>query len=227
MTTILKIDASIRGIDNPRPDYNSISRGLSESFLVAWRELDPNVEIIERNVGQNPPDYISIDWVAAAFAQDDARTDEQNALLSLSDKLIDELDRADVVLMSVPMYNYGMPANLKSWFDHVVRINKTFTFDLARGDVPIEPIMSKKTLVLLVSAGEFGFEAGGFNESKNHLGPHIKTASKYLGVEEMYEIWSEYQEFGDERFEKSNSDAHKNAKELAADLVHKVTSVAA
>jgi FMN-dependent NADH-azoreductase len=54
------------------------------------------------------------------------------------------------------MHNYGMPAVLKAWFDQVVRIQKSFTFDLARGDRPLEPILSGKTLVALNSCGQFG-----------------------------------------------------------------------
>ena len=60
-----------------------------------------------------------------------------------------------------------MPAALKAWFDQVVRIDKTFTFDLTRGDAPLEPILVGKTLILLTSWGEFGFAAGGPNEGRD------------------------------------------------------------
>lgn len=116
------------------------------------------------------------------------------------------------------MYNYGMPALLKAWFDQIIRINKTFDFDLARGDKPLAPIFSGKTLVIITSSGEFGFEKGGINEHKNHLAPHIRTLSKYLGVEVIYEVASEYQEFGDERHEKSLRDAESTIEDLAIKL---------
>ena len=80
------------------------------------------------------------------------------------------------------MYNYGMPAALKSWFDNIIRIGKTFTFDLARGDYPLEPIMTGKTLVILSSRGEFGFEPGGVREGMNHLETHIRTCAPTLGL---------------------------------------------
>ena len=116
-----------------------------------------------------------------------------------SDTYFDEVAQADVILITAPMYNYGMPAVLKAWFDQMLRVNKTFTFDLARGDFPIEPILSGKTLVLLTSSGEFGFGVGGVREHMNHLSPHIKELAKYLGVDKFYEIGSEYQEFADYR----------------------------
>ncbi|MDQ8184589.1 NAD(P)H-dependent oxidoreductase [Pelagicoccus sp. SDUM812002] len=54
-------------------------------------------------------------------------------MLEWSDLAIAELDSADIMVLGAPMYNYGMPSALKAWFDQVVRIGKTFTFDLARG----------------------------------------------------------------------------------------------
>jgi len=65
--------------------------------------------------------------------------------VALSDILIGELVQSEIIVITTPMYNYGMPASLKAWFDQVIRINKTFSFDLARGDKPIEPIQNGKT----------------------------------------------------------------------------------
>jgi FMN-dependent NADH-azoreductase len=78
--------------------------------------------------------------------------------------------------------------------------------------------MSGKTLVFISSSGEFGFEVGGIREKMNHLGPHIEVLGKYLGVEDFYEIKSEYQEFGDERHEKSFKDALTSIEELVKQL---------
>lgn len=97
---------------------------------------------------------------------------------------------------------------LKSWFDNVIRIGKTFTFDLARGDYPLEPIMTGKTLVILSSRGEFGFESGGVREEMNHLETHIRTCARYLGVDKTHLIAIEYQEFGGERHEQSSKEAY-------------------
>ena len=218
MKTILHIDTSARRTDNDIHEFNSISKTLAAHFMDKWMRSNTEDEVIYRDIGLNPPEYISQDWIAAVFTPDESKTDEQRALLALSDTLIDEVDQADIIVISSPMYNYGMPAALKSWFDQVVRIGKTFTFDLARGDFPIEPIMSGKKLVLISSSGEFGFEIGGIREKMNHLGPHVKTASKYLGVEKFYEIKSEYQEFSDERYENSLKDAYRGINELVTQL---------
>jgi len=166
----------------------------------------------------NPPDFITQDWVGAVFTPDEKRTSEQKERLALSDKLIDEVSAADVIVISSPMYNYGMPAQLKAWFDQIVRINKTFDFDLSRGDFPLQPILSGKTLITVTSSGEFGFEKGGVREDSGHLTPHLRTLSKYLGVDTMYEIASEYQEFGDDRHRMSVANAKDRAECLASEL---------
>ena len=218
MMKILHIDTSARRIDNKVQAYNSISKTLAANFVDKWLTLNSECKVIYRDLGVNPPEFISQDWIAAVFTPEDKKTDEQKSLLLLSDTLIDEVDQADIIVISSPMYNYGMPAALKAWFDQVIRINKTFSFDLARGDFPLEPIMSGKKLVLITSSGEFGFEIGGIREKMNHLGPHVETLGKYLGVEEFYEIKSEYQEFADERHTKSFNDAQLAIEKLVKKL---------
>ncbi|MGV2871050.1 FMN-dependent NADH-azoreductase [Colwellia sp. E150_009] len=218
MTTILHIDSSARRTDNDIKEYNSISKSLAAHFINKWRTLNNEDKVIYRDLGLNPPDFINQDWIAAVFTDDKKRTVEQKTLLTLSDTLIDEVYQADIIVISSPMYNYGMPAVLKAWFDQVVRINKTFTFDLDRGDFPIEPIMSGKKLILLSSCGEFGFEIGGVREKMNHLGPHIEIVGKYLGVDEFYEIKAEYQEFADARHEKSLNDAYREIEALVKQI---------
>jgi len=203
MTALLHIDASAR-------KERSISRALGETFKHQWLSVKPADRFIYRDIGCTPPDFISESWIAAVFTPEEKRTDEQNLLLALSDVLIEELSEADVIIITTPMYNYGMPASLKAWIDQVVRVNKTFTFDLNRGDFPLEPTLSGKSLVLLTSCGEFGFGENGTREDMNHLGPHIRTVSKYLGVDEVYEISIEYQEFGDNRHKRSIESAYES-----------------
>ncbi|MDR6982398.1 FMN-dependent NADH-azoreductase [Rheinheimera pacifica] len=218
MSTILHIDSSVRAITNLNPNHNSISKNIALRFINSWRQMRPTDEYIYRDVGMNPPGFITQDWIGAVFTADEKRTAAQKDILALSDLLIAEVTMADIIVISTPMYNYGMPAQLKSWFDQVVRIHKTFDFDLARGDFPLQPLLSGKTLVTVTSSGEFGFEKGGIRESASHLQPHLRTLSKYLGVETIYEIAAEYQEFADDRHKTSVSNANARAHSLATEL---------
>lgn len=219
MHSLLHIDASAR-IDR------SISRDLSASFIETWRKRRPQDKVFRRDLGTNPPGFISQDWIAACFTPDKTRNDAQNAVLEESDSLIAELEQATLIVLGTPMYNYGLPAALKAWVDQVVRIDRTFSFDLERGDYPLEPILSGKTLVCLTSKGEFGFGQGGIREKMNHLDPHIATFAHYLGIEESHFISVEYQEFGDARHERSKADARQNTIALAETLARSLDQAA-
>ena len=208
MKNILRIDASAR-------QNGSLSRMLSDVFLEQWKQLNSSYRIMNRDVGSNPPPSIHESWIAAAFTPEESRNVDQRKSLQLSDRLIEELAWADIILMATPLYNYGMPSSLKAWLDHIVRIDQTFTFDLARGDRPLKPILGGKQLVLLTSTGEFGFGKGGINEGMDHLTPHIRSVAKYMGVEKIHQAGIEYQEFKDERHEASKKKAIADTKAIA------------
>lgn len=212
MTTILQIEASARV-------ERSLSRELARTFRSAWHEAEPEARFIARDVGQEPPPYVSESWIEAAFTDPAKRSAQQAARLATSDTLIDELEQSDIVVIATPMYNYGMPAALKAWFDQVIRVGRTFSFDLQRGDWPLRPTLQGKTLVALSAHGEFGFAPGGPRSDWNHLQPHLATCAHYLGAVDHHFVSIEYQEFGDDRHRASVAKAHEQVRELVARLV--------
>lgn len=197
--TLLHIDASAQ------TEERSHTRKLTNFFVERWTRVRPQDRVIRRDVGRSPIPAIDQDWIAGAFTKPEDRTPAMIRRLALSDELVDEVIASDVIVMGVPMYNYGVPAALKGWIDHVARIGRTFSFDLARGDVPIEPILSGKTLVVLSARGEFGFEPGGMRAHMNALDPALAACAHYFGVarEDIHTIAIEYQEFKDERYRRS------------------------
>jgi len=198
----------------------SITRRLGSRFLAEWRALQPDTEVIRRDLAADPVGPVDAEWIAAAFTQPAERTEAMRRRLALSDRLIDEIEAADLIVMGVPMYNYGMPGALKCWIDQTARIGRTFSFDLARGDVPIEGTLSGKTLVVLSARGEFGFAPGGMRESMNALDRHLAACAHYWGVarRDIRSVIVEYQEFKDARFEASLARAQADAVTLAREL---------
>ncbi|MFD1331773.1 FMN-dependent NADH-azoreductase [Methylopila musalis] len=213
MATLLRIDASGRR-------SRSLTRTLSARFTEGWRARRPLDRVIHRDLAEAPPPLMSEDWIAAAFTPEAGRDAAARAALRYSDAAIDELAAADLIVIAAPMYNYGAPAALKAWIDQVVRIGRTFTFDLARGDRPIEPLFAGKRLVTLSARGEFGFAPGEASAGRNHLDPHLATVAPYLGVapETIRTVAIEYQEFGDERFARSRAAADRAVDALVAEL---------
>ncbi len=211
--TLLHIDSSAR-------TARSHSRRLSNAFVDAWLAEVPDTRVIRRDVGINPPPAINEQWIASAFTAEAERSADMKAALSISDAYVDELVQSDIIVMGAPMYNYGMPAALKAWFDQVVRVNRTFNFDPSEDIWPLSPILAGKTLVILTSRGEFGFEPGGIRQDWNHLETHIRTLQHYLGVEDSHLIAVEYQEFGDTR----HSDSVARADSELQALVNRLTA---
>ena len=216
MVKVLRIDAS------PRSE-RSLSRQLASQFLEEF-ESSTKVDLAHRDLSRTDLPFVDEEWISAAFTAEDQRSESQKASLALSDMLIEELSSAELLVISTPLYNYGMPAVLKAWVDQVVRVGKTFSFDLARGDFPIEPMLTGKTLALLTSSGEFGFEPAGIRQDKDHLVPHFGTVATYLGVVQTEHIGIEYQEFGDARHVASKTRAHNAAKNLARRLASSLPS---
>jgi len=204
---------------SPRRE-RSLSRQLANAFLTRWLALRPHDTVVARDVGIDHPPLLTEAWIAACFTPEEDRTPAQRGVLAYSDAAIDELAQADVLVIATPRYNYGMPAALKAWFDQVIRINRTFSFDRAEKTWPLSPLLSSKTLVLLSASGEFEFHAGGLRENWEHLAPHVRTCAHYLGVapDDMHHVTIEFQEFGDERHQASLQGAWEAARLLAGRL---------
>lgn len=211
---ILRVDASARAADQEIESHRSISRLLADHFFQVLDSKTIEYSQIHRDVGKHPPSFINEFWIESCFTAEDQRKYSHRQELLESDTLISELEQSDLIVISTPMYNYGMPATLKAWFDQVIRVNKTFDFDPARGDSPLAPLFSGKKLLILWSCGEYGFKEGEKKAYMNHLTPHIRTAAKYLGVEDIFEVQVEGQEFNDERHQRSKSSAFEEIEDL-------------
>lgn len=222
MTTMLHIDSSAQLHDR------SLTRRLTSLFTQRFLDLAPQTRLLRRDIGQEPIPAIDHRFIHAAFTPQSEQEPWMPDRLALSDQLIAEVAAADIIVMGVPMYNYGMPAALKAWFDQVARLGKTFSFDLARGDHPIAPLLSGKRLVVLSSRGEFGFAPGGIRAHLNALDPAIAACAHYLGVsaEHIDTIAIEYQEFKDARHQASIAEAEQQARNLAARLAMANTQAA-
>ena len=104
--------------------------------------------VTTRNTNDGLP-QIAPDWVAANFTPADDRTAEQAEMLSLSDTLIEELKAADTLILSAPMYNFAVPATLKSWIDHICRAGVTFQYS----ETGPKGLMTGKRAVIVVTTG--------------------------------------------------------------------------
>ncbi|WP_156412298.1 FMN-dependent NADH-azoreductase [Bosea sp. Root483D1] len=225
---ILQIDASARpglsGID-PRGSH---TRRLTSRFIERWQAARPQDSVTYRDVGQQPPSPVSGDWIAAAFTRPERRSEAARAQLAESDALINELLRADLIVIGAPMYNFGLPAQLKAWVDNVVRVGVTFGFDRSRQGEPYWPMLSPgKRLVILSSRGDYGYDPGGRLGEINLVERGLTVPMAYLGLTDTHSIAIEYDEFADERLRASISAAESAVDELVGKLARDAIDAAA
>ncbi|MDB5627406.1 MAG: FMN-dependent NADH-azoreductase [Tardiphaga sp.] len=212
---ILHIDSSARSAVSGRDRHGSHTRRLSRRFIDRWSAERPLDSVTYRDVGTTPPAPVSEAWISAAFCRPDQRTIAQKALLAESDRIAAELVAADLIIIGAPMYNFGVPAQLKAWIDNVVRVGVTFGFDRARSGEPYWPMLPPgKRLVILTARGDYGYDAGGRLEAMNLVEQGLKIPLAYLGLNASDVIAIEYDEFADERLALSIARAEKNVDRL-------------
>ena len=118
MKTILQVNASILGNEGQ-------STRLANEFVAALRTDE---KLVVRDLAKDPVPHLDADRFGAFIAKPEARTLKQDAFVAYSDGLIAELKQADVIVLGLPMYNFGVPSTLKAYFDHVVRAGVTFKY---------------------------------------------------------------------------------------------------
>ena len=111
----------------------------------------PNAKIVVRNVAAaDPVPHLNAERFGAFITRAEERSAEQHAVVAYSDKLIDELKQADVIVLGLPMYNFGVPSQLKAYFDHVARAGVTFKYT-DKG--PVGQLTGKKVYVFAARGG--------------------------------------------------------------------------
>ena len=143
MKTILQLNASVFS-------DNGQSSRLANEFVAALREVDPDARLIVRDFARDPVPHLDAERFGAFIAKTEARTLNQDAFVAFSDGLIGELKQADVIVLGLPMYNFGVPSTLKAYFDHVARAGVTFRYT-EKG--PIGLLTGKKAYVLAARGG--------------------------------------------------------------------------
>ena len=208
MAHVLRIDSSPRAA-------RSHTRRLTGMFVEMWLGQHPADAVSHRDVGLQPLPPVSESWIAAAFHPAAERTAEMRAALSLSDELVDELLLADLLVLGVPMYNFGIPAQLKAYIDQIVRIGRTFAFEPHDTAQPYKPLTHGKRAVVIVSSGDAGYGPGECLARFNHVEPYLRTVLEYIGIRQIDFAYAGYDEFGGERLQRSLTAALARINRLA------------
>ncbi|HEY9735589.1 MAG TPA: NAD(P)H-dependent oxidoreductase [Trichocoleus sp.] len=189
MAHLLHLDASPRG-------DRSLSRRLTHEFATAWKQAHPEGTVTYRDVGRDPVPPVDEAWVAAAYVAPERHTPQQQAALSISNRLVDELLAADLCVLGTPMYNFSIPSALKAYIDQIVRIGRTFAFDPHNSENPYQPLVTGKQLVIIATRGGSGFGVGGANAAMNFQTPYLSSIFGFLGITDVAVVEVENDEVG-------------------------------
>ena len=170
MRTLLVVEASPRG-------EQSMSRGLTERFVNAWKKHNPNGRIVERDLMKAELPYVTLPWLKAYFTPVEHQTPELKSLLHRSDELVAEILEADDIAIGTPVYNYNIPAVLKSYIDHIVRKGKTLGF---AGEGLVH---GKKCTILLASGGIY--TEGSPIRDRDIATTYLRLILKVIGIEDV------------------------------------------
>lgn len=180
-STILRIDASARR-------EGSVSRDLADDLVARLRADSDGATLVRRDLASGVPG-IDEAWIAAGFTDPAARSDDDRQVLALSDELVAELKAADTLVIAMPIYNFGIPAALKTWVDLISRARITFRYTEAG---PVGLLTGKKAYVVVASGG-------------TEIGSDIDFATGYLrhvlgfvGIEDVTFIAADRLMFGAE-----------------------------
>ena len=166
---------------------NGQSNALATHFQqqAAARE---GVAVTHRDVVANALPHLAIEELGAWQTPAEERTVEQQALAAHSDELLAELRANDVLVLAVPMYNLGIPSQLKAWFDRVLRAGETFRYT---ENGPQGLIEGKRAIILAARGGQY---AGTEFDSQT---PHLKTMLGLMGISDVEVVFAEGLNMGD------------------------------
>ena len=143
----------------------STSRNLTQLFVEEWQANNPDGNVSIRDLALEPPPYVDMAWIGGAFAPPEQHSPESAAAIKVSNELVAELQAANEIVIGTPMFNFSIPAVLKAWIDHIVRVGVTITAD------NVGLLTGKKATIILASGGDFspGSPVEGYNQASGYL----------------------------------------------------------
>jgi FMN-dependent NADH-azoreductase len=197
--TLLQINTSIFS------DGGQSSR-LADRFVATWRDANPDDRIIVRDLAKEPVPHIDAARFGAFLAKPAERTPAQQEVVDYSDALIDELERADVIVLGLPMYNFGVPSTLKAYFDHVARAGVTFRYTETG---PVGMLEGKKVYVF---AARGGLHVGTVRDTQTQ---YVRNFLALIGLTDVDFVYAEGLAVSETARERGIAGAHADIDRLA------------
>jgi FMN-dependent NADH-azoreductase len=201
---------------NPKPTEESASKQLAAAFFGKLIELRPDVELVNTDLYDEKPPFYSYElykrvWYPV-FDESYEPSKAEEMAMNYAGKQAELFNAADVLVLTMPMWNFTVPAIMKAWMDQILCPGMTFTLDAEEG---IKPLHKIKRLVLLVASGGVYME----DDNRDALTRQVRGAFGFIGIDEIEIVWADGQNplFNDDS-EERKAIAIEAAAETAEDI---------
>jgi len=175
---------------NPKPTEESVSKQLAAAFFGKMIELRPDIELVNTNLYDEKPPFYSFElykrtWYPVMDESYEPSKAEDMAI-NYAAKQAEAFNAADVLVLTMPMWNFSVPAIMKAWMDQVLSPGLTFTISPEEG---VKPLHKIKSIVLLVASGGVYKE----NDDRDALSSQIRSAFGFIGIDDIEIVWADGQ----------------------------------
>ena len=171
-------------ISSPRGG-NSISIKLGKGIVDKLRVANPEATLQVRNLATHPFPHLEEGHLAAFNAPAEQDSPERQAAVHHSDEAIREVMTADVIVIGVPLYNFGIPSSLKAWIDHIARARITFRY----AEKGPEGLVRGKKVYLATASG--GIYSEGPAAPMDFAVPYLKATLGFMGMTDVTVVRAE------------------------------------
>lgn len=199
MGTVLQINSSMHGEAGQ-------STRLADELVARLQQQNPAFKRVVRDLADEPVPHLDANRFAAFTTPAGERDAQQQAVVAQSDRLISELREAEVIVVGLPMYNFGVPSQLKAYFDHVARAGETFRYS-DKG--PIGLLEGKRAYVLATRGGQY---AGTPLDTQT---AYVRDFLRFIGIGQVDFIYAEGLATGDGNRDSALASARSNIQSLA------------
>jgi FMN-dependent NADH-azoreductase len=165
------------------PRAASESLAAAEAFVTRFREARPSWDIDVMDIWRETLPEFDADALEAKYARLSGRafSDAQRSAFAVLERMAVRFALADRVLISTPMWNFGIPYKLKQWFDLIVQPGLTFRFDPAQGYLPL--LTNRPTIVILASGSDY---VTGMNRGRIDMAsPYLREILRFIGISDV------------------------------------------
>ena len=208
---ILQVNSSARPFARGEGSH---STRLANEITAALRERHPGARVTLRDLATDPHPAIDEATLAALFTPPEQRSAEQAARVALDDALIEQIQAADVVVLGVPMYNFGVTTQFKNWIDAIARARVTFRYT----EKGVEGLLKGKKVYAVLTRG-------GIHRDQPHdtQAPYLRGVLAFLGMTDVSLVYAEGLGMGAE----AEAAGLRNARAEIAELLGQTEALAA